>query len=475
MGKSVLNHIHSWRGRNKVLVPPAVSIALLVPFILSLDIGAFCVALPRAMHRYLDNDSSLAALLLIVFFLATASTVMIWGRLADRFGAKKIVLLGGSLYILGAVGAAGQDIYNIALVLRAIEGIGAAMLMSGGMVVLVQGIETSRLGRLQGATGVASSVGTILGALSGGWLCEEISWRAVFLLPVPAALILVMVTLRWRPRIVLKGLMPRIPRPDAPGSMLLFCWLGPLVFGFNQGDEMQWSSPMTIRVFGFAAVAFILWLFIENRSRYPLVDVSLLKTQRPLRHVFLLFGTTAMLVSGTMFFVPVFLQQSQQFDPTDIGWVIIAFPVTRLLMSPLAGIWTDRGAILRMMQIGLVFIFLGFFGLMLDASRCDVAMVIAFLIVLGVGVSLLIPTTTKWLMTQMPDHQKGMMAGLYQTINMVGSTMGVGVFEALYATSTKPVLGCRFVCLFAVLLCTFVFCVAFVRQTTMVYQLNDAG
>lgn len=442
---------------------PGILAGLFATLMLRLEAASFCVAIPT-MIRSLGNDSSLAVGLAMAYLLPTVTTVIIWGRLADYWHTRTLLVAGCCLFAGGAVGAAWQANYYAILFFRAVEGLGNAMLLSAGLVATVKGVETHRTAQVQGWGNTMSCLGSVLGVLLSGWLCEAASWRIVLLLPVPVVPVILALVLLWKPAASSRVASRSAPQPDLIGSILLFLWLGCLTFGFNQGGEMRWTSLPTLGLFTMAAVFAVLWLRFESRAAHPLFDVMLLQRDQSLWHFAVLAALPCMLISGMMFALPLYLQRFQGCTPIQVGWLLTLYSLTRMFASPLSGWLADRREPRQLIHAGLGFFLAAFLTFLGWLNQPGLLVSMVFLLLMAIGTSLTLPNAVAGMMKRTPSHREGMMAGFCQTVNMGSSMMGMCLFETIYSATDDPPLGWRSVCLFGVGVCLVVWYTVFGRH-----------
>ena len=272
-------------------------------FMVMLDNTAVNVALPSIQA---DFDASLSALEWTVnaYTLTFAVLLVTGGRLGDIFGRRRMFLFGVVVFALASatIGFAPSEGWLIAS--RAIQGIGAAFMMPGTLSIITNAFPPEERGKAIGTWAGVSAIALAVGPLLGGWLTEDVSWRAIFFLNLPVAVGAVIVTLfaaeESRDETVGREV-------DIPGIAALTVGLTALVFALVEGNAWGWGSPAIIGLLALSVVAFVAFVAIERRAAAPIVDFEALRSKQ-----FLGANIVAFMVSFGMlamfFFLALYMQ-----------------------------------------------------------------------------------------------------------------------------------------------------------------------
>jgi MFS family permease len=378
----------------------------------------------------------------------------------DRIGVIKIIQWGCVVYLIGNLGTVQVSRCWTLFLFRGMAGIGISMLLCGLLTTIVQVADDRSKNKFMGWYHSFSSLGTFCGAMASGYLCEVISWRAVFFIPTLLIAILYCLAIGWRSPAA--GRPSHAVRNDYGGALLLFGWLSLLVTWLSAGgDEWPWFSPIMLTLLGLGIASFAIWFHLEAKHPNPLLNVNLFRFNRNLRNLIALLFVSSLLVGGVKYFVPIYLTQAKNYEPIQIGWLILTYAAARIIASPMVGIFSDNGRDERIMRFGWVTLSLAFLAL----SACSVFGLMAwpepvffmFLVAIGVGSSCINPNATSKLMAGVSDHQKGLMAGCCQMIGVMGYAIGISAFESIYSNASDPSAGCWLTCLIATGISVFCF------------------
>ncbi len=245
-------------------------------FMLMLDNTVVNVALPSIQE---DLKADLASLewTINAYTLSLAVLLVVGGRLGDIFGRRRIFLAGVTVFALSsaAIGLAPND--TLLIVGRAIQGVGAAMMMPATLSIVTNAFPPEERGRALGTWAGVSALALAIGPVVGGFLTEYVSWRAIFFLNLPVAVAAIAMTLfsthESRDETVGRQI-------DFAGIATLTVGLTGLVLGFIEANRWGWGSTRIIGLFAIAIVALIAFVAIERRVRTPMVDFSVFRSRQ---------------------------------------------------------------------------------------------------------------------------------------------------------------------------------------------------
>jgi EmrB/QacA subfamily drug resistance transporter len=271
----------------------------------------------------------------LIYLLTISSLLLFFGRLGDIFGYKRVYLAGlGCFVVTSALCGLAPNIYWL-IACRAIQGLGAGMMMSVPFAILTAVFQTHERGRALGINAISISAGLALGPTLGGLLTSLWSWRLVFLINIPIGT----AALFWAAKIIpdLKGKPGRV---DAAGAATAFVSLFSLLFFINQ-VQRRGLDMVTGTTLAAALVAGICFFLIETRSRHPMVNLELFKNRT------FSLGTAASLLNYAsqyilVFLTPFLLQRVIHYSPDKIGLLMTCSPLTVMAVAPFSGALSDR-------------------------------------------------------------------------------------------------------------------------------------
>jgi EmrB/QacA subfamily drug resistance transporter len=403
----------------------AMSFAL---FMVMLDNTAVNVALPSIQR---DFDASLSSLEWTVnaYTLTFAVLLVTGGRLGDIFGRRRMFLLGVVVFALASatIGFAPSDGWLVAS--RAVQGIGAAFMMPGTLSIISNAFPPEERGKAIGTWAGVSAIALAAGPLLGGWLTEDVSWRAIFFINLPVAVGAVVVTLfaahESRDETVGRSV-------DIPGIAGMTVGLTALVFALVEGNSWGWGSPGILGLLALSVVAFAAFVAIERRASAPIVDFETLRSKQ-----FLGANIVAFMISFGMlamfFFLALYMQNILGYSPLEAGVRFLPATVVIIFAGPIAGRLADRFGPRPLMVAGLLITAVS----LAWQSRVEVDTTYGFLagafVLMGLGMGLVMSPMSMAAMNAVDRTKAGVASGTLSMFRMVGGTFGVAALGALVA------------------------------------------
>jgi EmrB/QacA subfamily drug resistance transporter len=398
-------------------------------FMLMLDNTVVNVALPSIQR---DLHASLASLEWTVnaYTLTLAVLLVTGGRLGDIFGRRRMFLFGVIVFGLAslAIGFAPNDATLVAF--RAVQGVGAAFMMPATLSIITQAFPAEQRGTAIGTWAGVSALALAIGPVVGGFLTQDVSWRAIFFINPPIAVGAVAVTM-FATRESRDETVDRTV--DYRGIGAVTIGLTALVLALVEGNSWHWGSPRVISLFVVAAVALGAFVMIERRVVAPIVNLTFFRSR-----TFLGANLVAFLISFAMFaqffFLTLYMQNILHYSPIGTGIRFLPSTVVIIIMGPLAGRLTDRVGSRPLMTLGLVIVAIAL-GIQ---SRLTVhsgyGLLLPGFVLMGLGMGLVMSPMSTAAMNAVDRTKAGAASGLLSMIRMVGSTFGVAVMGALVAT-----------------------------------------
>lgn len=365
-----------------------------------------------------------------IYLLVISGLLLSVGRAGDLFGHKRLYLAGFVLFILGSAlcGLAGSARALIAL--RALQALGAAMLMATAPAILTRSFPASQRGRALGAQGTFTYLGLTAGPSLGGWLASAFGWRSVFYINVPVGLVAVALALR---SIADDRVRHRDERFDFVGAAVFSAGLVSLMVALNQGHAWGWASPAIVALLAAASVLLVVFLRVEARRASPMLDLSLFRS-RP----FSAATASALLnyacVYAVLFVLPFLLIQGRGLGTRQAGLVLTAQPIVMAVVAPLSGALSDRVGSRGPATIGMLLLAAGLVCLALLVSNGSLVSIAAALALVGLGVGIFVSPNNSALMGAAPRNRQGIAAGVLATARNVGMVLGVGFAGAVFTT-----------------------------------------
>jgi EmrB/QacA subfamily drug resistance transporter len=397
-------------------------------FMLMLDNTVVNVALP-SIQRSLHTDLASLEWTVNAYTLSLAVLLVIGGRLGDIFGRRKIFLLGVTLFALSsaAIGLAPND--AMLILGRAIQGVGAAMMMPATLSIVTNAFPPHERGKALGTWAGVSALALALGPVVGGFLTEEVSWRAIFFLNLPVAVAAITVTLfsthESRDETVRREI-------DYVGIATLTIGLTAFVLALIEGNRWHWGSTRIVGLFALAVVSLTGFVIAELRVRTPMVDFSFFRSRS-----FVGASVVAFIVSYAMmamfFFTALYMQNLLGFSPLQAGVRFLPTTVVLIVMGPIAGRLTDRIGPKPPLVAGLVLTGVSVLWQSFLTAHSGYGFLLAPFVLMGLGMGLTMSPMTTAAMNAVDRTKAGVASGVLSMSRMVGATFGVAVLGAIVA------------------------------------------
>jgi EmrB/QacA subfamily drug resistance transporter len=395
-------------------------------FMVMLDNTVTNVALPSIQK---DFDAPLSSLEWTVnaYTLSFAVLLVTGGRLGDIFGRRRVFLIGVVIFAVASatIGLAPTDGFLVAS--RAIQGIGAALMMPGTLSIISNTFPPEERGRAIGTWAGVSAIALALGPLVGGWLTEDVSWRAIFFLNLPVAAGAVAVTLFATHESRDETATRQI---DYPGILAITAGLGALVLALVEGNGWGWGSPRIVTLLAVAAVSLVAFVVIERRSPAPVVDFDFFRSRS-----FVGATLVAFMVSFAMlamfFFLALYMQNILGFSPLETGVRFLPSTVIIIIAGPVAGRLSDRIGPRPLMVAGLLVVSLSMYLQSRITTGTTYGELLPAFILMGLGLGLVMSPMSTAAMNAVDRRKAGVASGTLTMSRMVGGTFGVAALGAL--------------------------------------------
>ncbi|MBL8058730.1 MAG: DHA2 family efflux MFS transporter permease subunit [Anaerolineales bacterium] len=392
-----------------------------------LDQSALNVALP-VIQRDLQADVSGLQWIIDIYILVAVVLLLVGGVLGDRYGRVRVFNLGLLIFVAASLGAGVSISLEMLIAMRALQGLGGALLLPGGYAIVNALVAPDRRGRVLGLWGSLSPLITLSGPLLGGWLTDHVTWRAIFFLNLPLGLVAYWVAARYVP----ESRDEQAGGPlDWPGVAALVVGLGGLLFALIEGPLHGLSDPLVLAALGLGLAGLAAFIVVERRSSNPMLPLGLFR-ERTFTGINLVTLLHYAGLSGVFFFLTLNLQQAQRFSAFQAGLAQIPSVVLLMLLSTPVGRLTDRIGAVPLMAAGILISVVGyvmFAGLGLADNYWT-----SFLpgqIVFGVGLGLMVVPLTAVAIGALESRLSGLASGVNTAITRVGQMVAVAVFGAV--------------------------------------------
>jgi len=397
-------------------------------FMSRVDAYILNIALPTISH-YFNINTAAASRLVLVYLLFLTSTLLLFGKVSDLIGSKRLFISGYALFSAGSLLCGFAPDLTWMLVFRGVQGLGGAMLGISAFTIIPKFLPPKIIGWAFGIFATFSALGISLGAPLGGFITGYLSWRWVFWVNVPvgaAAIVVAYLVIPKEPAV-----KSRLPF-DWLGSLGSFVGLSALVYALNMGKKLGWSS-MPIAGSFFASIlllTFLVWW--EKRHRDPIVELSYF-ADREFLYTMLAAFLAFMFNSANTFLMPFYLQVDRGLSPQKAGLIFLIYSLVYMVVSPWSGKLSDKIlprklCIFGMLNSGLACLLFAF-----TLGYAGLIPVIIYLIWQAAGFGTFVSPNNHQMMSLAPAGQEGVFSGSFRVLTSLSLIVGVAVFETVFS------------------------------------------
>ncbi|MFI7060667.1 DHA2 family efflux MFS transporter permease subunit [Kribbella sp. NPDC050124] len=379
------------------------------------------VALPAMGEEF---DAEVAGLQWIVnaYMLPLAALILLSGSLGDRLGRRRTFVAGVIWFAVASVVCTVAPTIEVMIIGRVLQGIGGALLTPGSLAILQTTFAPSDRGKAVGAWSGLTSVAAAIGPFVGGSLVDSGSWRLIFLLNIPLALLTVLITLRHVPETRDETAAGKL---DVNGAVVVTIGLGGLTFGLIRAGEGGFSDPVVLVSLIVGVLAFAAFVEIERRESHPMLPPGIFANR-----AFTGANLVTVVVYGGLgtatFLLVVYLQTALGYSAIWAGAALLPMTLLMLALSGYAGGLADRIGARIPMTVGPLVMGVGLLLMLrIDIDSSYVSAVLPAVVVLGLGLVATVAPLTATVLSSVEDHHAGIASGVNNAIARSAQLMAV--------------------------------------------------
>lgn len=418
-----------------------LSISLAI-FMSSLDGTIVNIALPTISESF-SLSSSTVSWVATIYLLVMAGCVLIFGKLADGVGFKKVFLLGFVIFTIGSFSCGYlPDLLNSFPVLvasRVFQAVGGAMITAIAPAMITAYIPMKLKGKAMGFVMTAAALGTAIGPTIGGVLTQYLSWHWIFFINVPVGIVAILLGAK-----VIPASTP-LEKPagfDTRGALLIFTGLAALLFAVSEGTSMGWTSPVILGALALAVLTLAYFAWYELGHSDPLLELRLfanrnfLMTNLALSLVFFSFA-------GINYLLPFYLQYVRGYGVSDAGLIMTSLSIAMMAAGILSGSLYNRVGGRKLCIVAGILLVIGYYLMTLLRVDTTTGFVIVCLLVLGFSLGLMITPASNMIMNSVGKRYQGMVSSLTSLERFAPLTLGIAFANLVFIQGIVTIAGNR--------------------------------
>lgn len=407
-----------------------LGVLLIAQLMVIIDISAVNVALPD-LARDLGIGGADIGWTITAYSLVFGSLLLLGGRAADLLGRRRVFLAGLSTFTAASLVSAVAGSAGVLFAARAGQGVGAAMLSPAALSIIMTAFRGAERTKALGAWGAVGGAGAAVGVLAGGAL-TQLDWRAIFLINLPAGLVLAVGALKVVPR---DPARPRWRGLDLRGALVATSSLGAIVYAISQASTAGWTSAQTLGIGAAGLAGLAAFAALELRSARPLLRVERL-ADRAVRGGFVLMLAASAVLFGTFLLTSMYLQNVLGFGPFETGLAFLPLALAAGAGAHAGSHVIGKAGVRLPMASGFAVAALGTLLLSgVDAGGTYVADVLPGMVVAGLGLGVVLVAVAVAVLTGARDEETGMLSGLNTTGHEIGGAIGIAALVTIASSN----------------------------------------
>lgn len=400
-------------------------IVVMATFMSCIDSSIVNVALP-VMSKELSVSMQSIEWVVISYLIVISAAILMFGRIGDIKGKTTVFKFGVALFTLGSFLCGISSSLKVLVMARIVQATGAAATMATNQGIITHVFPENERGRALGVIGTFVALGNMIGPSLGGFIISVFNWNYIFLVNIPVGIIVFLVGMKNLPK-VSKTMDEDF---DKSGS-LLFAVSIIFLFGcLIEGQYTGYGNKSILFGFIISLVSFIIFIFVEKKKEFPLVDLKIFDNK--LFSISIFCGFTSFVAIGTNSIIqPFYLEDAMKFSPSKAGLIMMIYPVILAVAAPLSGYISDKIGCEFLTFLGLILTSVGLLlmsALNLHSSIFVMAVYISFM---AVGNGLFQSPNNSLVMSTVPKSKLGIAGSINALVRNLGIIFGISTSTTL--------------------------------------------
>ena len=395
-------------------------------FMVALDTLVVVTALP-SIHRDLGGNVGALQWTVSAYVLAFGATIITAAALGDLVGRRRMYVIGLTVFTSASAACALAPGIGVLIACRAVEGIGAGIIMPLGLTLLTSAFPVERRGAVIGIWGGVAGLAVASGPLIGGAVTQGLDWHWIFWVNVPIGIAAIIGS-----RLRLAESRGPATRLDLPALVLIAAGVGALTWGLVQAGQAGWRSAQTLTALSLGAVLIMAFLAWERRAPEPMIPLGLFRSGSFAAAVATQFLLAAAIYSAA-FLTSQYFQFALGDSPLETGLRFLPWTATPMVIAPIAGAVFDKIGARPLIVPGLLMQAAGFAWIVYLAGHSSgYASYVIPLVIAGVGISMAIPCVSAAGLNSVAPQALGKAAGVMNTMQQFGAVFGIAMATTVF-------------------------------------------
>lgn len=415
-------------GKGYGLLILSISLAL---FMSALDGTIVNIALPTISEAF-HVSTTTVSWVATIYLLVMAGCVLVFGKIADIVGFKRIFIAGFFIFTLGSFfcGVLPDLFDSLSWLIgsRVFQAVGGAMITAIGPAMVTAFIPLEHRGKAMGIVLTFAALGTALGPSLGGFLTQYLTWHWIFFINVPVGIFAILLGLAVIPKAAARGDLAGF---DRTGAVLVFTGLASLLFVVSEGQHFGWTSPGILTLALVAAVTLAWFVRHELAYKDPLLDLRLFAKKNFLASN-LLLSLVFFSFAGINYLLPFYLQYVRGYGTSDAGLIMTSLSFAMMGAGILAGILYNRAGPRALCIAAALILTAGYYMMTKLGTGTTAEYIVLSLALIGFGLGLLVTPAANMIMNMVSKKQQGMVSSLTSLERFAPLTLGIAFFNLIF-------------------------------------------